>query len=95
MSEHAATPQYEAPAIPSVRDSVRKLTGYWRLLLAAGIAWVAVALVILQFDQASVTTVGRARSTRRFIARPASRTSRWRGWTCRCAGPGRCSAAFF
>ena len=58
MSEHAATPQYEAPAIPSLRDSVRKLTGYWRLLLAAGIAWVAVALVILQFDQASVTTVG-------------------------------------
>jgi len=27
-------------------------------MLAAGIAWVAVALVILQFDQASVTTVG-------------------------------------
>jgi hypothetical protein len=27
-------------------------------LLLAGIAWVAVALVILQFDEASVTTVG-------------------------------------
>ena len=58
MSEHAATPQFEVPAIPSLRDSARKLTGYWRLLLAAGIAWVAVALVILQFDDASVTTVG-------------------------------------
>ena len=58
MSEHAITQQYEAPGIPSLRDSVRKLTGYRRLLLAAGIAWVAVALVILQFDQASVTTVG-------------------------------------
>ena len=58
MSEHAATPQLEVPGIPSLRDSVRKLTGYWGLLLAAGIAWVAVALVILQFDQASVSTVG-------------------------------------
>ncbi len=58
MSEHAATPQFEAPRIPSLRDRARKLTGYWRVLLAAGIAWVAVALVILQFDDASVTTVG-------------------------------------
>ena len=41
-----------------MRDSARKLTGYWWTLLVAGIAWVAVALVILQFDQASVTTVG-------------------------------------
>ena len=58
MSEHAATPQLEARGIPSLRDSARKLTGYWWTLLVAGIAWVAVALVILQFDQASVTTVG-------------------------------------
>ena len=58
MSEHAATPQFEVPGIPSLRDSARKLTGYWWVLLVAGIAWVAVALVILQFDQASVTTVG-------------------------------------
>ena len=39
----------------SCRD---RTTGYWWVLLVAGIAWVAVALVILQFDQASVTTVG-------------------------------------
>jgi hypothetical protein len=58
MSEHAAKPQFEVPGIPSLREGVRKLTGYWWLLLAAGIAWVAVALVILQFDHASVTTVG-------------------------------------
>ena len=58
MSEHAATPQFEVPGIPSLRDGARKLTGYWRVLLVAGIAWVAVALVILQFDDASVTTVG-------------------------------------
>ena len=58
MSEHAATPEFEVPGIPSLREGARKFTGYWWVLLVAGIAWVAVSLVILQFDQASVTTVG-------------------------------------
>ena len=58
MNQHAATPQFEVPALASVRDSARKLTGYWWVLLVAGIAWVAVALIILQFDNASMTTVG-------------------------------------
>lgn len=58
MTQHAATPQFEVPAVPSLRDGARDLTGYWWVLLAAGIAWVAAALVILQFDHASVTTVG-------------------------------------
>jgi hypothetical protein len=58
MSEHAATPQLEGLGIPSLRDTARRLTGYWKILFAAGIAWVAVALVILQFDDASMTTVG-------------------------------------
>ncbi len=55
MSEHAATPQFE---VPSLRDTARAVTGYWRVLLLSGVAWVAVALVILQVDSASVTTVG-------------------------------------
>jgi uncharacterized membrane protein HdeD (DUF308 family) len=42
----------------SLREGARRLTGYWWVLLVAGIAWVTAALVILQFDQASVTTVG-------------------------------------
>ena len=58
MSDHAATPQFATPPFPSLRDTLRTATGYWWVLLTAGIAWVAVALVILQFDQASVTTVG-------------------------------------
>jgi uncharacterized membrane protein HdeD (DUF308 family) len=58
VNQHAATPPLEVPAIPSVRDSARKLTGYWWVLLVLGIAWVAVSLVLLQFDSASVTTVG-------------------------------------
>jgi uncharacterized membrane protein HdeD (DUF308 family) len=58
MSEHTATSRFEVPAIRSLRTGVGKVTGYWWALLAAGIAWVAAALVILQFDQASVTAVG-------------------------------------
>jgi hypothetical protein len=57
VSEHAASPQLEVPGLQSLRRSTRRLTGYWRVLLAAGIAWVAASFVILQFDQASVTTV--------------------------------------
>jgi len=58
MSEHAATPRFEVPGIRFFREATRSVTGYWWVLLVAGIAWVAVSLVILQFDQASVTTVG-------------------------------------
>jgi hypothetical protein len=39
-------------------EGARSVAGYWWVLLVAGIAWVAVALVILQLDDASVTTVG-------------------------------------
>jgi uncharacterized membrane protein HdeD (DUF308 family) len=41
-----------------LRNGARRLTSYWWVLLVAGVAWVAVSLVVLQFDQASVTTVG-------------------------------------
>ena len=58
MSDHVATSQFEVPGVRAVREGARELTGYWWVLLVAGIAWVAAALVILQFDQASVTTVG-------------------------------------
>lgn len=58
MTGPAASPQFGTAAMPSPRESARSVTGYWWVLLIAGIAWVAVALVILQFDQASVTTVG-------------------------------------
>jgi len=58
MSDHVATSKFEIPGVRAVREGARELTGYWWVLLVAGIAWVAVALVVLQFDQASVTTVG-------------------------------------
>src|ERR1700676_910766 len=58
MSQHAVTPSFELPGIRSVRAGARQLTDYWWVLLVAGIAWLAASLVILQFDHASVTTVG-------------------------------------
>jgi uncharacterized membrane protein HdeD (DUF308 family) len=58
MSQHTAAPEYGAPTIPSLRRAARDATGYWWAWLLAGIAWVVAALVILQFDHASITTVG-------------------------------------
>jgi uncharacterized membrane protein HdeD (DUF308 family) len=58
MSEHAAKPHFEVPSMPSLRETAHQVTGWWWALILAGIAWVAAALVILQFDNASVTTVG-------------------------------------
>ncbi len=40
------------------RAALTKLSSYWWLWLVTGIAWIVVSVVILQFDQASVTTVG-------------------------------------
>jgi uncharacterized membrane protein HdeD (DUF308 family) len=39
-------------------DAARTMGRLWWMWLVAGIAWVWIALVILQFDQASITTVG-------------------------------------
>jgi uncharacterized membrane protein HdeD (DUF308 family) len=39
-------------------DAARTMGRLWWMWLIAGIAWVWIALVILQFDQASITTVG-------------------------------------
>ena len=62
MSEHAASSHFDKskapPAIEGLRGKALELTGYWWVGLVAGIAWLVISLVILQFDNASVTTVG-------------------------------------
>ncbi len=58
MSQHAVTPSFEVRGIRSVRAATRQLTDYWWVFLVTGIAWLAVSLVVLQFNHASVTTVG-------------------------------------
>ena len=54
MSGHVAEQPHAAP----LRQAARAITGDWWLSLVAGIAWIVVSLAILQFDTASVTTVG-------------------------------------
>ena len=59
MSEHAARRTADTSIKPAnLRESVREITGYWWVGLVAGISWLVISLVILQFDDASVTTVG-------------------------------------
>jgi uncharacterized membrane protein HdeD (DUF308 family) len=59
MSEHAAQPNISTPPKRAdLRETARQITGYWWVGLVAGIAWLVLSLVILQFDAASVTTVG-------------------------------------
>jgi uncharacterized membrane protein HdeD (DUF308 family) len=58
MSGHTATPDFGASPIGSLSEASKKATSYWWVWIVAGIAWTAVSIIILQFDQASVTTVG-------------------------------------
>jgi uncharacterized membrane protein HdeD (DUF308 family) len=44
--------------IRSKPNPFRQVSNLWWLWLVAGVFWIVVALVVLQFDQASITTVG-------------------------------------
>jgi uncharacterized membrane protein HdeD (DUF308 family) len=44
--------------MPDTREAAREVAALWWLGLVVGIAWIAVSLVVLQFDAASITTVG-------------------------------------
>lgn len=46
------------PPQPDVRSAVKDLSRLWWLWLVFGLIWTAIAVVILQFDDASITTVG-------------------------------------
>jgi uncharacterized membrane protein HdeD (DUF308 family) len=60
MSSSAATPGFGGQAVngPAAREAVSALSRLWWLWLVVGIAWILVALIVLQFDQASITTIG-------------------------------------
>jgi uncharacterized membrane protein HdeD (DUF308 family) len=47
-----------AYTIREVHEAGRDLGRYWWVWLVTGIAWVIASLVVLQFDAASITTVG-------------------------------------
>ena len=59
MSEHAARPNAGTSIKNTgLRETAREVSGYWWVGLVAGIAWLIISLVILQFDSTSVTTIG-------------------------------------
>ena len=56
----ASSPQAggNAPPAPALEEVGIQVSRLWWLWLVFGFAWIVIALVILQFDQASITTVG-------------------------------------
>ena len=59
MTDHAAQSRAARPRMTTgLREAARQATGSWWVGLVAGISWLVVSLVILQFDNASITTVG-------------------------------------
>jgi uncharacterized membrane protein HdeD (DUF308 family) len=60
MTGSAATPGVGGPAMgmPEAREAAREVTSLWWVFLVVGIAWIVASLVILQFDSASITTIG-------------------------------------
>jgi uncharacterized membrane protein HdeD (DUF308 family) len=49
---------YPVDELGEAREAAQTVTGFWWLWLVTGMAWIVVALVVLQFDDASVATVG-------------------------------------
>jgi uncharacterized membrane protein HdeD (DUF308 family) len=60
MTTPAATPDFAGTAVgvDDSKDLARTVTGLWWLWLVTGVAWLGAALVVLQFDEASITTIG-------------------------------------
>jgi uncharacterized membrane protein HdeD (DUF308 family) len=58
MSTPAATPELAGIGTPDTDEAARRIAGLWWLWLVVGVAWIVASLVILQFDRASITTVG-------------------------------------
>ena len=60
MSSSTASPGVGGPVLGSseTREVAREVTGFWWLWLVTGLMWIIAALVVLQFDRASITTIG-------------------------------------
>jgi uncharacterized membrane protein HdeD (DUF308 family) len=59
MSTSATTPEFGGVgAADAAAEGVRGMADLWWIWLVVGVAWIAASLAILQFDKASITTVG-------------------------------------
>jgi uncharacterized membrane protein HdeD (DUF308 family) len=71
----------------SARVALRGIARLWWLWIVFGIAWIAIAGVILQFDQASITTVGvligimfAATAAQQFVIASLAERGSWLYW---------------
>jgi uncharacterized membrane protein HdeD (DUF308 family) len=60
MSTPSATPELGNTTIgmPDTREAARDVASFWWLWLVTGAIWLVASFVVLQFDQASITTIG-------------------------------------
>ncbi len=59
MSSSAASPDFgPGVGVPQAEAAAHEVSRFWWVWLVVGVAWIVAALVVLQFDQASVTTIG-------------------------------------
>jgi uncharacterized membrane protein HdeD (DUF308 family) len=72
---------------PETREALRGISGLWWLWILFGIAWTVIAVVILQFDQASITTVGvligimfLASAAQQFVVASLADRGQWLYW---------------
>jgi uncharacterized membrane protein HdeD (DUF308 family) len=86
MSSSAATPDLgsSAAAMPETEEAARDVAGFWWLWLVSGIAWIVASLVVLQFDRASITTIGiivgamfMFASVQQFVLAAVAESARW------------------
>jgi uncharacterized membrane protein HdeD (DUF308 family) len=80
-SEAPTGPGYSVSGVPA---ALREAARYWWLWLIVGIAWIVAALVILQFNHASITTVSvilgimfAAASVQQFMLTAIADSLRW------------------
>src|SRR5918995_5656371 len=79
----AATPTPD----PATREALKGISRLWWLWIVFGLAWVTIGVVILQFDSASITTVGvivglmfLATGFQQFVVGSMAERARWLFW---------------
>src|SRR4051794_29467135 len=86
MSTPAATPEFGSTAtgMPETRDAARAVASAWWLWLVTGVLWIIASVVILQFNTASITTVGviigcmfMVAGIQQFVAAGIAESARW------------------
>jgi uncharacterized membrane protein HdeD (DUF308 family) len=84
MSTAVPSPGMGESSFAVERATVQEVAKYWWLSLVTGVMWIIAALVVLQFDKASITTVGviiglmfAAASAQQFVLAAVAERARW------------------